>query len=245
MTEYNNQLSEEEKEKIITDSLPFIKYTAYRLSKRLPPHISVEDLISVGVTGLLDALQRYTEGRVKLSTFVEYRIKGAMLDELRAHDWVPRSVKDKITQVKKAHAALLQTLGRLPEDEEVAAHLGISLDEYFKILQNADSAVVFRFEDFNERFPDEGGMDVTECIPDPSAKTPLQIFEDNDIRELLTRTIDSLPEKEKLVLSLYYYEELTMKEIGKVMSLTEGRICQLHNQAIIRLKAQIEPDLPR
>lgn len=244
-TAYLQELTEAEKEKIINDSLPYIKYTAYRLAKRLPPQLSVEDLISVGVTGLLDALQRYTEGRVKISTFVEYRIKGAMLDELRAHDWVPRSMKDKISRVRKAHAKLAQELGRKPADEEVAAALGMGLQEYYKIVQNADNAVVFRFEDFGERSAEGGDLDVTESIADPSAKTPLQLYEDRNAKDVLARHIDGLPEKEKLVLSLYYWEELTMKEIGKVLNITEGRVCQIHNQAAIRLKAQLQPHLPR
>ena len=244
-TEYLQELTEAEKEKIISDSLPYIKYTAYRLAKRLPPQLSVEDLISVGVTGLLDALQRYTEGRVKISTFVEYRIKGAMLDELRAHDWLPRSMKDKITRVRKAHAKLEQELGRMPNDDEIARAIGIGLEEYYKIVQNADNAIVFRFEDFNQRSSDGGDLDVTESIPDPSGKTPLQLCEDSDVKTVLARQIEGLPEKEKLVLSLYYWDELTMKEVGKVLNITEGRVCQIHNQAVIRLKSQLHPHFPR
>jgi RNA polymerase sigma factor for flagellar operon FliA len=239
MTEYKAETSEAEKEKIINDSLPFIKYTAYRLAHRLPPQLSVNDLISVGIVGLLDALQRYTEGRVKLNTFVEYRIKGAMLDELRSHDWVPRSLKTKIGQIKKAHRELEQSLGRVPTEEEIAERLGITLDEYYRTVQNASNAVVFSFEDFRDRMYEESDMDVTECITDPSTKTPLELLEESSSREALAHLIERLPEKEKLILSLYYWEELTMKEIGKVLHLTEGRVCQLHNQALIRLKAQI------
>jgi len=231
--------TEQEKERIINDSLPFIKYTAYRLAHRLPPQLSVQDLISVGVMGLLDALQRYTEGRVKLNTFVEHRIKGAMLDELRSHDWVPRSVKTKIGQIKKAHRELEKDLGRMPFAEEIADRLSISLDEYHRTIQNASNAVVFSFEDFRDRMSDEGDMDVMECIPDPDMKTPLQLLEENSAKDALAQVIDRLPEKEKIILSLYYWEELTMKEIGKVVNLTEGRVCQLHNQALIRLKAQM------
>jgi len=244
MTEYKCDLSEQEKEKIINDSLPFIKYTAYRLAQRLPPQLSVEDLISVGVMGLLDALQRYTEGRVKLSTFTEYRIKGAMLDELRSHDWVPRSLKTKIGQIRKAHQQLERDLGRHPNEEEIAQHLDITLDEYFKTLQSASNAVVFSFEDFKDKKYEESDMDVTECIPDPDMKDPLQLLEESSTRDALALLIDHLPEKEKLLLSLYYWEELTMKEIGKVMNLTEGRVCQLHTQAIIRLKAQMHEQVP-
>jgi RNA polymerase sigma factor FliA len=232
-------MTEEQKEKIINDSLPFIKYTAYRLSQRLPAQLSVNDLISVGVMGLLDALQRYTEGRVKLNTFVEHRIKGAMLDELRSHDWVSRSLKTKIGQIRKAHRELERDLGRMPYEEEIAAKLSISLDEYFRIVQSASNAVVFSFEDFRDKMHDESDMDVTECIPDPDMKTPLQQLEDRSAKEALAQMIERLPEKEKLLLSLYYWDELTMKEIGKIMNLTEGRVCQLHNQALIRMKAQM------
>jgi RNA polymerase sigma factor for flagellar operon FliA len=240
MTDYKIEMSEAEKEKIINDSLPFIKYTAYRLSHRLPPQLAVNDLISVGIVGLLDALQRYTEGRVKLNTFVEYRIKGAMLDELRSHDWVPRSLKTKIGQIRKAHRELEQDLGRMPREEEIAERLDISLDEYYRTVQHASNAVVFSFEDFRDKMHEESDMDVMECIPDPDMKSPLELLEESSSKEALAHLIERLPEKEKIILSLYYWEEMTMKEIGKVLHLTEGRVCQLHNQALIRLKAQIE-----
>jgi len=233
--------TEQEKERIINDCLPFIKYTAYRLAQRLPPQLSVGDLISVGIVGLLDALKRYTEGRVKLNTFVEHRIKGAMLDELRSHDWLPRSVKTKIGQIKKAHHELEKELGRMPREEEIAEKLAITLDEYFRIVQSASNAVVFSFEDYRDKRHEESDMDVTECIPDRDMKTPLEFLEENSLKEALARVIEGLPEKEKLILSLYYWEELTMKEIGKVVRLTEGRVCQLHNQALLRLKARMEP----
>lgn len=234
------ELNEQEKEKIINDSLPFIKYTAYRLAQRLPPQLSVEDLVNVGILGLLDALQRFTEGRVKLKTFVEYRIKGAMLDELRSQDWVPRTLKTKIGQIRKAHHRLEQDLGRLPSEEEIARHLEISLDEYFRTLQSANNAVVFSFEDFKDKMLGENDMDVSEVIPDTTSKDPLEQLEENDAREKLALRIERLSDREKLLLSLYYWEELTMKEIGKVMKLTEGRVCQLHNQALIRLKSMMD-----
>jgi RNA polymerase sigma factor FliA len=237
MQEAAIQLSEQEKEQIINDSLPFIKYSAYRLAHRLPPRLSLNDLISVGVMGLLDALQRYTEGRVKLSTFTEYRIKGAMLDELRSDDWVPRSLKTKIGRIRKAQRELERELGRMATEEEIAENLEITLDDYYKTLQSANNSVVFSFEDFRDRMYEDGDMDVAECIPDPDTKNPLELLEESSARDALALLIERLPEKERLILSLYYWEELTMKEIGKVMNLTEGRICQLHNQALIRLKA--------
>ena len=242
-TGYKDELSEEMKEQIVKDSLPFIKYTAHRLAWGLPPQLTVEDLISVGVMGLLDALQRYTEGRVKINTFVQFRIKGAMLDELRSHNWIPKSMGKKISSIKNAHLKLEKELGRLPDEKEVTEHLGITLDEYYKILQIANTQATVRFEDLNGKSFKEDDLDMMECISDPEQKSPLDMLEENNEKEALARIIDELPEKEKLVLSLYYWEEMTMKEIAKVLKLTEGRVCQLHGQALIRLKAKMNSAL--
>lgn len=239
MIGYRTELSEQEKERITKDFLPFIKYTAYRLSWRLPPELTVEDLVSVGTIGLLEALTRYREEEGKLTTFVEYRIKGAMLDELRNHSNVPKSVKKKADTIKKAHRELERELGRLPEDEEVAKSLNLTLDEYFGILARAHGPVTLRFQDFSERMHDEDGIDITECLADPDARTPLEVLETNDRKREMAQLIESLPEKERLVLSLYYWEELTMKEIGRVINLSEGRVCQLHSQALTRLKSKL------
>jgi RNA polymerase sigma factor for flagellar operon FliA len=149
-------------------------------------------------------------------------------------------MKNKINSIKKAYLEVEKKLGRPPEAEEVAETLEITLDEYYGILQNARNGVTLRLDDFGERIHDEDGMDVTECIPDPDARTPLDIYEENDKRRMLAQLISELPEKEKLILSLYYWDEMTMKEIGRVLKLTEGRVCQLHAQALMRLKAKIE-----
>jgi RNA polymerase sigma factor for flagellar operon FliA len=239
MQNIKSERSEEQKEKIIKDSLPFIKYTAHRLAHRLPPQLSVDDLISVGIVGLLDALRRYIEGRVKINTFVEHRIRGAMLDELRSHDWMPRSLKTKIGQIKKAHRELEQDLGRTPNEEEIAGKLNISLDEYYRTIQGASNAVVFSFEDLRDKTYEEGEINVMEHIPDRDMKNPLELLEESSTKEALAGFIEGLPENEKLILSLYYWDELTMKEIGMILNRTEGRICQLHNQALMRLKAQM------
>lgn len=239
MRHSRTELTEHEKETVINDSMRFIKYTAYRLSHRLPPQLTVQDLISAGVVGLLDALQRYTTGRANLSTFVAYRIKGAMLDELRSCDWLPRSLKEKIGRIRKAHHQLANDLGRLPDEEEVAESLHITLDEYYQTLQSASNAVVLSIEDLGGHAQEDDDRDAMECIPDMSMKTPLEQLEENNVRETLAQFIDRLPEKEKLVLSLYYREELCLKEIGKVMSLSEGRVCQILNQALVRLKVMM------
>jgi RNA polymerase sigma factor for flagellar operon FliA len=239
MMQNRRNFSEEEKEQIIEDFLPFIKYTSYRLAWRLPPQLTVEDLMSVGIMGLLDALGRYREEKGRINTFVEYRIKGAMLDELRAHDWISKSMKKKIASVEKACLELEREKGRLPEAEEIAEKLHISLNEYYKILQSAQSGMMLRFEEFNSKIGSESGFGLEESIPDPNMKTPLELYEDNKKKELLADLIAKLPEREKVILSLYYWEEMTMKEIGKALNLTEGRICQLHNQALMRLRAGI------
>ena len=230
----------EEEERIISDFLPFIRYTASRLSWRLPPYLGVEDLISAGITGFLDALRRYQEGRVKLRTFVQFRIKGAMLDELRAQNWIPKSMGRKINAIKAAHNNLEKELGRPPEGTEVAAFLGITPEEYFDALRIA----AVRIHSFGELDGRESGgnrPDITECLSDPEAKGPFEVLEDKETREIIARLVDRLPEREKLILSLYYWEEMTMKEIARVIKLTEGRICQLHNQALMRLRAQLHP----
>ena len=242
MQGYKPAFIEEEKEAIIKEFLPYIKYTASRLLWRIPPQLTIDDLISAGLMGLLDALEKFEHGRVKLKTYAEFRIKGSMLDELRAMDWVPRSVKKKICDIKNAHSRLEKELGRAAEDEEIAALLDISLDEYYAVLQGANGAVSLRFEDLEEG-GDTEGMNILECIPDQNARTPLALLEQENQKKLLAQHINVLPEKEKLLLSLYYWEELTMKEIGKIMKLTEGRVCQLHTQALIRLKAKISQEL--
>ncbi|MDA8172556.1 MAG: FliA/WhiG family RNA polymerase sigma factor [Nitrospiraceae bacterium] len=230
-------INDQQKESLVKEFLPFIKYTAYRLAWRLPGHLTEEDLISVGTMGLLDALGRYDEQKAKLRTFVEFRIKGAMLDEIRAYDWVPKSMKKKIDAVRKVHARLEKELCRMPEEEEIAQAMDISVQEYRQILQDASGSIMLRFEDFRIN-ADEGEMDVSECIGDKDAKGPFEELEENRLKEAIAAAIDRLPKKERMILSLYYWDELTMKEIARVLDLTEGRVSQLHKQALMRLKSR-------
>ncbi len=239
MQTYKAEISDEEKEQTIRDFLPFIKYTASRLLWRLPLQLTIDDLISVGIMGLMDALQKYDNTKGKLRTFAEFRIKGAMLDELRSNEWMPRSVKDRINGIKTAHRELEKELGRFPEDEEIASALDISLDEYYRTINDANSAVVLRLEDFDVSSTFDENIDILECIADPNARNPLSLLEDRKKKEMLAELIDQLSEKERLLLSLYYWEEMTMKEIGRVMKLTEGRVCQMHSRALIRLKSKL------
>lgn len=227
-------------EQLVLDFLPFIRYTARRLVWRLPPSISEEDLVSAGVVGLLDALSRFREGTVKLKTYAEHRIKGAMLDELRTADMLPRGVRDRVNAMKSAHAILERKFGRLPEDSEVAEALGVPLDDYHKTLRESGVALQIRFEDFCSRKNEDGFGDLLQNLPDAEGKDPLSLTERGILREQLAKVVAELPEKERLVLSLYYRDELTMKEIGKTLGLTEGRVCQIHGQALLRCKARFE-----
>jgi RNA polymerase sigma factor for flagellar operon FliA len=239
MLKYKTRLTEEKKEEIIKEFLPYIKYTAYRLSWKLPPHVTVDDLISVGLMGLLDALERFEPGKVKLKTYAELRIKGAMIDELRATAWIPRSMRKKIEKVDNAKQKLQKKLGREPDDAEIARSMKISMKEYHKIAQYAASSDSLRLEDFKYNDSDSD-LNISECIADPKAKTPLKELEEKDMREKLAEIIDTLPEKERLVLTLYYWEELTMQEIGKILNITESRVCQIHSQALKKLKAKLK-----
>ncbi len=237
--------NDDERERIIREFMPFIKYTARRLGWRLPPGLSEDDLVSTGVMGLLGALRKFRVGEVKLKTYAEHRIRGAMLDELRAADNLPRSARDRVNALKSVHGRLEQTLGRAPEDHEVAETLGVSIDDYHKTLLENGSGLTLRFGDFEGRGDGDGDHNFIESIPDPAGKDPLALLECENRRQILAAVIEELPEKEKLVLSLYYWDELTMKEIGKALGLTEGRVCQLHGQAVLRCKARLERASPR
>ncbi len=240
MLKYKKKIKEEEREEIIKEFLPYIKYTAYRLSWKLPHHVTIDDLISMGLMGLMDALDRFEPGKVKLKTYAELRIKGSMIDELRATAWIPRSMRKKIETINKARLKLEKRDGRMPDDAEVAKSMNMPLEEYFKILQYATSSNPVRLEDFRNSKYADSNLNITECIADPKAKSPLSILEEKDTKEKLADLIDTLPKKEKTVLALYYYEELTMQEIGKVLSITESRVCQIHSQALGKLKMKIQ-----
>ncbi len=231
---FAHSLGEEDKERIIKEFLPYIKFTAHRMEWRLPPQLTVDDLISAGLMGLLDALEKFEPGRVKLKTYAEKRIKGSMLDEIRAADWLPRSAKKRVDDLKGTHTRLQAQLGRAPEDEEVAEALGITLDDFYATMQEARGAMSIRFEDFGEG---NDGLQILDSIADPAAVSPLGELLKADMQHRIAEQIKKLAEKERLVLSLYYWDELTMKEIGKVLDLTESRVCQLHGKALLKLKS--------
>ncbi|RME66682.1 MAG: FliA/WhiG family RNA polymerase sigma factor [Nitrospirae bacterium] len=236
---YKKVWSEAEKEEVIKEMLPFIKYTAYRLAWRLPPQLTVDDLISAGIMGLLDAMQRFDESKdASLKTYAEYRIKGAMLDEIRASDWTPKHLQGEILKMKRAYASLEQELGRPPTDEELAETLNIDLNDLYKLLQEANQSVQLSLEEIAHRVDRNGNgdYDIHEHLEDLSSESPYEYYEKQEMKTRLAEAIEELPEREKLILSLYYWEELTFKEIGEVLGLSESRVCQLHGQALRKIK---------
>ncbi len=226
-----------DREEIISRYLPYVKYTALRLSWRLPPHMTVEDLMSAGIMGLLNAVDRYREDLGALEPYVKKKIRWAMLDELRANDELSRSAKDKVKALKEATSSVQNELGKEPDAEEVAERMGVSVEEYYQILQKMQASFVLRFEEFSDS--NDGSLDILESIEDKRAIDPLSRYEMNSMKEALKREIENLSEREKLVLSLYYWEELTMKEIAVVLGVTEGRVSQIHHQALLKLRARM------
>lgn len=236
MSEAVRKYSIDEKEEIINSCMPYIKYTASRLSWRLPTCLTEDDLISAGIIGLLDALERYNPNLSKLNTFVEHRIKGAMLDLIEKNQFLPKHICKKIYGLKKIIEELEMELKRKPEDHEIAERCNITLDEYYEITDVINKTKCLSFEICDE---DDNNINMLDFLSDHEDSRPDRIIEKNQIIEVIASAIDKLTDKEKLVLNLYYYEELTMKEIARVMGLTEGRVSQLHNQAIIKLKLAV------
>ena len=233
----------EERDAATLEYAPLVRMIAMRLAMRLPPHIDIEDLINVGIAGLIESMERFNPDKgVKIETFLSFRIKGAMLDELRRLDWMPRSVRQKARQLESEFVECEAMLGRAPNEEEMAKFLGMEMEEYYKFIQDAKGSSVLSFEDMG--FNSSGdSMNILECIADPQCEDPVAELGLKESKEILTKAIDGLPEKEKVVLSLYYFEDLNLKEIGKVLGVSESRVCQLHTQAILKLKTRLKSQL--
>lgn len=231
------------REQLIREFTHVIRAMAHRVAFRLPAYLDAEDLISVGMIGLMDAMDKYDSSReAKFKTYAEFRIRGAMLDEIRSMDWVPRSVHERIGTLQKTHTTLLNRLGRPPSDEEVASELNMPMEELDDFLSRARGAVMISIDDLGLQEPD--GHKVVKMLADTHHPDPLSCLVNEREREAVAEAIRDLPEKERLVLTLYYYEELTMKEIGELLKVTESRVCQIHTKAIVRLKAHLRVELP-
>ena len=236
-------LSAEKRNELILTYTPLIKYIAARLAARLPAQVSLDDLVSCGIIGLIDAINKFDVSKnVQFKTYAEFRVKGAMLDELRALDWVPRSVRRKTTDLEKVYADIEKQMGRPATDEEVAKTMGLALDDFYKLLDETKSVSFMDIEFLRQKSMEtsEPTLAETFAMDDRDPFTSLNL---SQIRELLASAIAGLPEKEKLTVSLYYQEELTMKEIGEVLGYTESRISQMHSKAMFRLRAKLKKSL--
>ncbi|MDR1080877.1 MAG: FliA/WhiG family RNA polymerase sigma factor [Deltaproteobacteria bacterium] len=221
---------------------PLIKYLADRLAARLPDHVAREDLMSSGVLGLIDAVEKFEPDRgILFKTYAEFRIKGAMLDELRSLDWVPRAVRKKAAELEKLWRRLEAELGHPPSDEESAEAMGIELAAYHKALDEISVINMLDLEAFRVEGSSGGreSLDLYEILQDENSQDALAVLGQEELRQVLAEAIDALPEKEKLVVTLYYHEELTMKEIGQVMGYTESRISQIHTKSVVRLRGRL------
>jgi RNA polymerase sigma factor for flagellar operon FliA len=225
---------------LILEHLPQIKYIAHRISAKLPSHVELNDLVSAGVLGLLDAVEKFDPGRgVKFKTYAELRVKGAILDSLRNLDWAPRSLRKRSKDLEKVYKELEQRFGRPASDKEVCDELGISLEEFFELVDQIKGLNLGSFHEMASQEDDRNSEPLIKYVPDAPQLDPFFVFHKSEIRDLLTGAIDALPKKERLVVSLYYYDELTMKEIGKVLGVNESRVSQLHTKAMLRLRNKL------
>jgi len=240
--EHNDSRARDE---LIIAYSPLVKYVAGRMSTGLPAHIEEGDLVSYGLLGLIGALERFDLSRnIKFETYAVSRIKGAIIDELRALDWVPRSVRSWARKVEAAVTQLENELTRAPSDEETAIKLGIGVEEYQDVLNQISCASIVALDEFwDSTGPGHEKVNLIDTIEDSDAPDPSRAFRVQVIKETLAAAIERLPERERIVIGLYYYEGLTLKEIGEVLGVTESRVSQLHTKAVLRLRGRIKEDL--
>jgi RNA polymerase sigma factor for flagellar operon FliA len=235
------------RDRLILTYAPLVKYVAGRLGAGLPTHVDEGDLVSYGLLGLIGAIERFDPDReIKFETYAITRIKGSIIDELRSMDWVPRSVRSRARQIERAIAELEAKLMRAPTDEELAARLGISEEEFQDSLLEISRSSIGALDELWAGSSSGGDpIALIDTIEDPQAAEGQQAVAQTEVREALGDAISRLPEREKLVVTLYYYEELTLREIGEVLGVTESRVSQLHTKAILRLKARLAGSMPR
>jgi RNA polymerase sigma factor for flagellar operon FliA len=222
---------------LVTHYLPLVKTVVGRLAMTLPAHVSLEDLHSAGLVGLLQALRSYRPGTgASFETFARFRIRGAVLDELRRMDWAPRSVHEKARQLQAALATLEQQQGRVPTDEELARSLKLSLDEYYRLVEEVRPATFVHLDSMAH--PDTADpTPLHESVPDEQQEIPAEAASRRELIELINHRLEQLPAVQRKVLALYYFEDLRLKEIAVIFGLTESRICQIHAQAILALRS--------
>ena len=230
-----------DREQLVQRFVPLVKRIAYHLMARLPASVQFDDLVQNGLLGLLDALDRFQEGfGAQFETYASQRVRGAMLDGLRENDWLPRNLRRELRRIESTINQLEQAHGRAPSERELAEALDMSLEDYQKTLQDARGHQLVYVEDFSG----DGDSDFLERHFTDNEADPAKILEDKHLKIILMQSIERLPERERLMMALYYEQELNLREIGEVMGVSESRVCQLHSQAIARLRSQIVGELP-
>jgi RNA polymerase sigma factor for flagellar operon FliA len=235
--------SAKDRESLIEEYIPLVKYLAHRISIKLPNHVEIDDLVNSGIIGLIDAIEKFDPSRgIKFKTYAEFRVRGAIFDGLRSLDWVPRSVRKQKKMVEESYAQLEQKLGRHATDEELSQSLGVGLEEFYKILDNLKGVNLGKFVELhnNDSQTSMDGDTAIAFIPDRSVEDPYHKFQKHELTEILAEAIRNLPDKERYVVSLYYFDELTMKEIGTVLNITESRVSQLHTKSMLRLRENLK-----
>jgi RNA polymerase sigma factor for flagellar operon FliA len=232
----------EDREQLILEHLPQVRLIARRIHERLPESVSLEDLISTGIVGLISAIDRFDPAHnVKLKTYAEYKIRGAILDSLRGLDWAPRQQRKRAKQIEAAISAAEQRLKRMPTEEEIAFELGIPMEEYHEWLVDVRAVNIGSLDNGSS---EDDGRDLLKFISDKEENWPSRVVERSELERLLAEALGRMPEIERTVLSLYYQEEMTLREIAKIVDLHESRISQLKSQAILRLRGYIEKRWP-
>lgn len=238
--QYRNGKDPKIREAFIKQYAPLVKYVAGKVAVGMPHNVEFDDLVGFGVFGLLDAIDKFDPDKnVKFKTYAVTRIRGAIFDELRTLDWVPRSVRQKTREVEEAIGTLEAQLGRTASDQEIAQSMGMDENEYQKVMQRISSTSILSLSDMWFSGDDNDKVSIGDGIESPASLNPDVIVEKEEIRQVIVSAINDLPEKEKKILILYYYEDLTLKEIGKVLEVTESRVSQLHTKAILRLRSRL------
>ncbi|MCE7079958.1 RNA polymerase sigma factor WhiG [Streptomyces sp. ST2-7A] len=229
------------REQLILHYSPLVKYVAGRVGVGLPPNMEQADFVSSGVFGLIDAIEKFDPGRsIKFETYAITRIRGAMIDELRALDWIPRSVRQKARAFERASSALEFSLRRSPTEAEVAREMNMGLDELHEFFGRLSLANTVALEELLHPVGDGGDqLSLMDILEDTSADDPVEVAEDRELRRLLARAVNALPDREKTVITLYYYEGLTLAEIGQVLGVTESRISQIHTKSVLLLRSKL------
>jgi RNA polymerase sigma factor FliA len=241
---YKEDGDKRSRERLVVAYSPLVKYVAGRTAAGLPPHVEEADLISYGLVGLISAIERFDLSRdIKFETYAIMRIKGAIIDELRSLDWVPRSVRARAREVERANAKLEHLLQRAPTDQEIADEMGITLDELNdSLLAISHSSIVALDELWSVSDSSGDQVSLMDTIEDPNAPDPSRALDVGDLKDRIADSIAKLPEREKLVIALYYYENLTLREIGEVLGVTESRVSQMHTKAVLRLRSRMQEE---